>query len=184
VSYYSIADKCALLERINSSIDLTTLLDLLVEQIEKLGILNGYLINLADAERGILISKKVHFPNEYQFLEETYANYRVSLKTDTANISVQAFLEQQTVQADIAHAGEEVKKLLGLWKLEGIAAIPLDQPGRSIASQACRHHCAFEAARCDRCSGAGDLQRINFPVLSTALQRAGIRVFERLSGTF
>ena len=125
MAYYSIADKCILLEKINSTIDLTTLLDLLGEQIKQLGLLDGYLINLVDASETALISRKVHFINEYQFLEDTYAGYKIELNPEATNLSVKAYLEKQTIQADIANATGEVKRLLGLWKLEGMAAIPL-----------------------------------------------------------
>ncbi len=125
VTYYSIADKCSLLEKINSTIELNSLLDLFGEQIEKLGLVDGYLINLADPDGSALVSRKVHFTAEYQHLENTYAGYRVSLSPDAPNLSVKAYLQAQTLQADIANASGEVKRLLGLWQLEGIAAIPL-----------------------------------------------------------
>jgi len=125
VAYYSIADKCVLLEQINSTIELTTLLELLGEHIEKLELVDGYLINLVDPSGTALISRKVHFTSEYQFLEETYAGYRIELLPDETNLSVKAYLNKQTIQADIVNATGEVKRLLGLWKLEDMAAIPL-----------------------------------------------------------
>lgn len=125
MAYYSIADKCVLLEQINSTIELTTLLELLGEHIEKLELVDGYLINLVDPSGTALISRKVHFTSEYQFLEETYAGYRIELLPDETNLSVKAYLNKQTIQADIVNATGEVKRLLGLWKLEDMAAIPL-----------------------------------------------------------
>lgn len=125
MAYYSIADKCSLLEKINSTIELTSLLNLFGEQIEKLGLLDGYLINLIDATETSLVSWKVHFIGEYQSLENTYAGYKVALAPDASNLSARAYLQRQTIQADIANATDEVKRLLGLWKLEDIAVIPL-----------------------------------------------------------
>ncbi|RJG01087.1 sensor domain-containing diguanylate cyclase [Noviherbaspirillum sedimenti] len=125
MAYYSIADKCLLLEKINSTIELSTLLDLLGEQIDSLELLDGYLINLLDASGTALISRKVHFTSEYQFLENTYADYKIELTPDAANLSVKAYLQKQIIQADIVNATGEVKRLLGLWKLEDMAAIPL-----------------------------------------------------------
>lgn len=125
MAYYSIADKCVLLEKINSTIELTTLLELFGQEIEKLALLDGYLINLINTSGDALISRKVHFPSEYQFLENTYASYKIALTPDAPNPSVKAYLEKKTVQADIAKATGEVKHLLGLWKLEDLAAIPL-----------------------------------------------------------
>lgn len=125
MAYYSIADKCSLLEKINSTIELSSLLDLLGEEIERIGQLDGYLINLADASESSLVSWKVHFTGEYQHLEDTYAGYRLEISPDAPNVSVRAYLQRQIVQADIVNATGEVKRLLGLWKLEDIAAIPL-----------------------------------------------------------
>lgn len=125
MAYYSIADKCSLLEKINSTIELASLLDLLGDEIEKIGHLDGYLINLADASESSLISWKVHFTDEYQHLENTYAGYKIALGPNSSNLSVKAFQEREIVQADIANAEGEVKRLLGLWRLEDIAALPI-----------------------------------------------------------
>lgn len=137
MAYYSIADKCVLLEKINSTIELSTLLELFGQEIEKLAILDGYLINLVNTSGDALISRKVHFPSEYQFLENTYASYKIALTPDAPNPSVKAYLEKQTVQADVTKATGEVKHLLGLWKLEDLAAIPLmgaeNQPMEKLA---------------------------------------------------
>ncbi|HEY8101398.1 MAG TPA: hypothetical protein VIF82_11650, partial [Burkholderiaceae bacterium] len=55
-----------LIERIgNANNDLATLLDMLGEEIEKLGLVDGYLINLRDAEAENLVSLKVHLTPEF-----------------------------------------------------------------------------------------------------------------------
>lgn len=125
MTYYSIADKCALLEKINSTFELNALLDLFGEHVEKLEVADGYLINLITADGETLVSKKVHFPSEFSFLEDTYAGYRIRLDPDGPNPSVQACLTKSMVRADIANATGAVKQLLGLWKLEDLAAVPL-----------------------------------------------------------
>lgn len=135
MAYYSIADKCILLEQINSTLDLPTLLDFLGKQIEKLGLLDGYLINLIDASETALISRKVHFTSEYHSLENTYEGYKVEVTPDAVNLSVKAYLEKQTIQADVANATGEVKHLLELWKLESMAAIPLIAPDSRTPSK-------------------------------------------------
>ncbi len=132
MTYYSIADKCALLEKINSTFELNALLDLFGEHVEKLEIADGYLINLITADGETLVSKKVHFPAEFSHLEHTYAGYRIRLDPDGPNPSVQACLTKSMVRADIVNATGAVKQLLGLWKLEDLAAVPL-MPAEGMA---------------------------------------------------
>lgn len=97
---------------------------MLGDQMEQLGLFDGYLINLVDATSEFLISKKVHFISEYQYLEKTYSGYKLAINGEVSNVSVMAFLQRQTIQADTTHCNDEIKKLLGLWKLDEIAAIP------------------------------------------------------------
>ncbi|MGZ5817450.1 MAG: hypothetical protein ACXWJD_01770, partial [Burkholderiaceae bacterium] len=115
-----------LIERINgSNNDLTTLLNMLGEEIEKLGLVDGYLINLRDAEAENLISLKVHLTPEFHFLEETYFRYKVPLAHDSLNVSVKAFHSRGIVQCDATNGSAVEKQLLTLWKLNEITAIAI-----------------------------------------------------------
>jgi hypothetical protein len=115
-----------LVERINSSNnDLTTLLDMLGEEIEKLGLVDGYLINLRDAESENLVSLKVHLTPEFRFLEETYYRYKVPLAHDSLNVSVKAFHSRGIVQCDAVNGSAVEKQMLSLWKLNEITAIAI-----------------------------------------------------------
>ena len=117
--------RCDLLERMNSSIELNTLLDLFGEEVESLGLVDGYLINLRDATGDNLISLKVRFTAEFRSLEETYLRYKISLKGDVQNVSARAFNKREIVQVNLGNGSEEEKKLLTLWKLKEITAIPM-----------------------------------------------------------
>jgi two-component system cell cycle response regulator len=115
-----------LIERINTSNnDLATLLDMLGKEIEKLGLVDGYLINLRDAESENLISLKVHLTPEFHFLEETYYRYKVPLVQDSLNVSVKAYHSRGIVQCDISNGSTVEKQLLNLWKLNEITAIAI-----------------------------------------------------------
>jgi two-component system cell cycle response regulator len=115
-----------LIERINASNnDLGTLLDMLGQEIEKLGLVDGYLINLRDAEAENLVSLKVHLTPEFHFLEETYFRYKVPLALDSLNVSVKAFHSRGIVQCDAVNGSIVEKQLLTLWKLNEITAIAI-----------------------------------------------------------
>lgn len=115
-----------LIERINASNnDLNTLLDMLGKEIEKLGLVDGYLINLRDAEAENLVSLKVHLTPEFHFLEETYFRYKVPLAQDSLNVSVKAFHSRGIVQCDTVNGSVVEKQLLTLWKLNEITAIAI-----------------------------------------------------------
>jgi hypothetical protein len=115
-----------LVERINASNnDLATLLNMLGAEIEKLGIVDGYLINLRDAESENLVSLKVRLTPEFRFLEETYYRYKVPLAHDSLNVSVKAFHSRGIVQCDTINGSAVEKQMLSLWKLNEITAIAI-----------------------------------------------------------
>ncbi len=114
-----------LLERVKSTTSLTALLDLFGSEIEKLGMIDGYLLNLRDSDAANLISLKVHFTPEFHFLDETYYRYKVPLSGSSLNVSARAFHSRGIVQCDIASGTKKEKQLLNLWKLNEIAAIAI-----------------------------------------------------------
>jgi hypothetical protein len=114
-----------LIERVKNTTDLTALLDAFGSEIEKLGLIDGYLINMRDSDAAHLISLKVHFTSEFHFLDETYYRYKVPLSGSTLNVSARAFHSRGIVQCDIAGGTKKEKQLLNLWKLNEIAAIAI-----------------------------------------------------------
>jgi two-component system cell cycle response regulator len=114
-----------LVERVHSTKGLSFLLELLGQEIEKLGLVDGYLINLRDAEAENLISVKVHFTPEFHFLDETYYRYKVPLDEDSVNVSAKAFLSRGIVVCDAVTGTEKEKQLLNLWKLNEIAGVAI-----------------------------------------------------------
>lgn len=112
-------------ERIERATALPALLDLLGEEIEKLGLVDGYLINLRDSTSENLISLKVRLTAEFHALEETYYRYKVALAGDALNLSSRAFHSRGIVQCDLESASELQRSLLQAWKLQQIAAIAI-----------------------------------------------------------
>lgn len=114
-----------LIEQINGGTELNVLLDLFGNEIQKLGLVDGYLINLRDADAENLISLKVHFAPEFHFLEETYQDYKVPLVVDPINVSAKAFHSRGIIQCDADDGSEQEKQFLKLWRLNDIAAIAI-----------------------------------------------------------
>jgi two-component system cell cycle response regulator len=114
-----------LIERVKNTTDLEALLEAFGSEIEKLGPIDGYLINLRDSEAAHLISLKVHFTPEFHFLDETYYRYKVPLSGSAPNVSARAFHSRGIVQCDLVSGTKKEKQLLNLWKLNEIAAIAI-----------------------------------------------------------
>jgi two-component system cell cycle response regulator len=114
-----------LIDRVKSTTKLEALLDLFGSEIEKLGLVDGYLLNLRDSEAAHLISLKVHFTPEFHFLDETYYRYKVPLSGSALNVSARAFHSRGIVQCDLVSGTKKEKQLLNLWKLNEIAAIAI-----------------------------------------------------------
>lgn len=117
--------RCDLLERMNCSIELNSLLDLFGEEVESLGLVDGYLIKLRDVTSDNLISLKVRFAPEFKFLENTICGSKSPLKGEAQDSSARAFNRRETIQVNLSNGTEEEKTTLALWKLKEITAIPM-----------------------------------------------------------
>jgi diguanylate cyclase (GGDEF)-like protein len=130
--FYSLEQKCVQLERATKAPDLEALLDLFGTEIEKLGLVDGYIVTLRDATGEFLSSLKIHFPGEFQYLEKTYLGYRISLKVDVNNASVRAMSRRRLERLNANEGPESEKDMLEHWRVEEFAALPLmdrDKPG-------------------------------------------------------
>jgi len=112
-------------ERIERSTKLHALLDLFAEEIGKLELVDGFLINLRDSNSEYLITLKIRLGAEFHALEETYHRYKVALAGDALNLSSRAFHSRGIVQCDLESASDIQRSLLRAWKLQQIAAIAI-----------------------------------------------------------
>jgi GAF domain-containing protein len=115
----------ALREHIERATALPALLDLFAEEIDKLNLVDGLLINLRDANSEFLICLKIRFTAEFQALEKTYYRYKVALSGDAQNLNARAFHSRGIVQCDLESASESQRNLLRAWKLQEIAAMAI-----------------------------------------------------------
>ena len=98
---------------------------LFAEEIDKLNLVDGLLINLRDANSEFLICLKIRFTAEFEALEKTYYRYKVALSGDAQNLNARAFHSRGIVQCDLESASESQRNLLRAWKLQEIAAMAI-----------------------------------------------------------
>lgn len=125
MTFFSTEQKCALFQRITQAAHLDALLALLGAEIDRLGLVDGYIINLCDATSESLCSLKIRFPVEFRYLEKTYSGYKTSLQGDTQNTSVRAFQSQRIARLNAHEGPDSEKKILSRWQVEECAAMPL-----------------------------------------------------------
>lgn len=111
--------------RIDNARDLRALLNLLGEEIDSLGAVDGYLINLRDIDGEFLVTQKLRLTEEFRPLEDTYYRYKVALTGDALNLNARAFHGREIVQCDRTSASDAELATLHGWKLEQIAAIAI-----------------------------------------------------------
>jgi len=111
--------------RIDDAAELHALLDQFGAEIERLNLVDGYLVNLRDSGAEFLVSQKVHLTPEFHNLDDTYYRYKVALSGDALNVNARAFHGRGIVQCNAANGTEMERNLLRLWKLNEIAAVAI-----------------------------------------------------------
>jgi|GEM_PF-2883868 len=123
---HSTESKTELRQRIDDTHDLHALLDLFGVEIDALGVVDGYLINLRDAEGECLVTQKLRLTEPYRALEDTYYRYRVALTGgDARNVNTRAYHGREIVQCDLQSASDIERTMLQAWKLQQIAAVAI-----------------------------------------------------------
>jgi two-component system cell cycle response regulator len=99
------------------------LLDLFGEQIEALGIADGYLVNMPDPGGRHLLSLKLRLMPEFENLEQTYQGYKHSVDGDLLNARV---MKTRSIdRLTLSNASDAEKFVLRAWKVEEIVGVPL-----------------------------------------------------------
>jgi hypothetical protein len=102
---------------------LNALLDLLGAEIDALGTVDGYLVNLRDTDGECLVTLKLRLTEPYRALEDTYYRYRIALTGgDALNVNIRAYHGREIVQCDLQSASDLERAMLQAWKLQQIAA--------------------------------------------------------------
>ena len=125
MAFFSTEQKCTLLERITRAGSLPSLLDLLGEEIDRLDLVDGYIVNLCDAAGENLHSLKIRLPFEFRYLDKTYYGYKTSLKGDIRNTNVRAFHGRRVARLNAGEGPDNERQMLARWKVDECAALPL-----------------------------------------------------------
>jgi diguanylate cyclase (GGDEF)-like protein len=125
IQFYSTEKRYEILRSIAKAEDLNSLLELLGEEIEKLSVVDGYLINLCGQSGDEIISMKIRFPAGYRYLEKTYHGYKTPVNGDSANPNVRAFQSRRIVRVHANEGLESDKQILTRWNVDESSHLPM-----------------------------------------------------------
>jgi len=128
------AEQAELCLRISSTIELAGLLGILGEQIERLGVFDGYMICLADTDSQELVCHKVRLPAGFQGMEPAYQGLRIGLTQNDP--LVRAYRANQTVCAAAAAFADDpgLRPRFEHWRIAAIAVLPIRRGGQAIGT--------------------------------------------------
>ncbi len=121
----SLEQRCALLQRITKATQLEPLLELFGAEIEKLALVDGFIVTLCDPCGDYLSTLKIRLPDDFRYLEKTYFGYKTSLKDDLKNAHVRAFHGRRLARLSASDGPESERPMLARWKVDEFAALPL-----------------------------------------------------------
>lgn len=111
------------LSRMTEADSLDGLLDVLGDRIDALGWVDGYLINLLDADGTHLVSRKIRYMAEFKSLEQTYLGMKHALDGDYVN--ARAFRARCVARITLDNALEEEANILRYWKADEVVVAPI-----------------------------------------------------------
>jgi two-component system cell cycle response regulator len=126
------ARTCAVLRQIVDVTSLAGLLDLFGDEIDALGLTDGYVINLLNSAGDGLVGLKLRFAPEFHHLEPTYRGYKNPVSDDHLNARV--YQTRRIERIDRHNATEAEKFILQIWKVDEIVGVPILGPAENDAA--------------------------------------------------
>ena len=123
-----------LLRDIGATVKLDELLKILAQEIGELDGVNGYLINLIDADKKNLICESVTLPEPYKSFESTMTKYKFPLSSDYINAT--AYRQNKTTCFDIDDIDAydaNAKARFELWGIKQLVVTPIPSPNSNTA---------------------------------------------------
>jgi len=115
-----------MLKRISATIELSELLDYMGEGINRIPGIDGYLINLIDADNSNLVCQKIQLPAELKLMERTYLHMKFPLGDDDIQTQALRQMACQLVNADnIAHCHKILQLRYERWGIHSLWIIPI-----------------------------------------------------------
>ena len=128
MKFYSLEKRFEILQSIAKAEDISALLELLGTEIEKLSVVDGYLINLCGPSGNEIISMKIRFPADYRYLEKTYHGYKTPISNEATNPNVRAFQSRSIVRVHATEGLESDKQILTRWNVDESSHLPMTDP--------------------------------------------------------
>jgi diguanylate cyclase (GGDEF)-like protein len=124
MAFFSLEQRHDILKSISQAQDLAALLDVFGNEIDKLGLVDGYIVNLHDAANDNLISLKLRFSDSYRYLEKTYYGYKISLKGEINNLNSIAFQKKGIAKLSEQDSSAS-NELLSRWNVSDCATVAM-----------------------------------------------------------
>lgn len=133
IKFYSLEKRFEILKSIAKAADINAVLELLGAEIEKLSVVDGYLINVCGPSGDDIISLKIRFPAEYHYLEKTYYGYKTPVNSGSTNPNVRAFQSRRLVRVHADAGLESDKQILIRWNVDESSHLPMTESGNQDA---------------------------------------------------
>lgn len=134
MKFYTLEKRYEILKSIAKADDLNALLELLGAEIEKLSVVDGYLINLCGQSGDEIVCMKIRFPAAFRYLEKTYHGYKTPVLGETTNSNVRAFQSRSIVRVNANEGLESDKSVLTRWSVDESTNMPLLDPDNPDAA--------------------------------------------------
>ena len=117
---------CLLMVKISETIELGKLLDILVEEMERVCDFDSLIINFADKRQENLVCEKVRLPENLSGMEKTYRKYAFPM--DAADANVECYVQKRVITVDRSNAnqfGEDTALRFKRSNLHSLVVIPI-----------------------------------------------------------
>lgn len=116
----------ALATAVAGTLDVEQLLALLHQEIDRLGLFDGYLVNLVDRDGGALVCLRAHLPPSHAELERIYTGFSFELDDDDAWFEPYRTRRPVHVDADdAAEVGGLVHRAFTRWEASSMVVLPV-----------------------------------------------------------
>jgi diguanylate cyclase (GGDEF)-like protein len=123
--------RSSIYEDICKDYELLKILNLLGAQLERLEVIDDYVINLLDDKHENLLSLKLRFVDkDFKVLETAYFKYKYPL-SDESHPNVKTFNHRTINKVDDDNGSEFEKKMQKLWRVDQIVSLPFRERGEN-----------------------------------------------------
>ncbi len=124
--FQQLRETCRVVSAINHTLELSELLDVLGDEVERLGLFDAYVVHLVNHAHTDLVCEKLRLPSGFQSIESTYLKHKIPLNNEF--ISAQAYLGNRCVRVNaetVKYCEIHVRNRFERWRIQDMIIIPL-----------------------------------------------------------